>query len=156
MITPLEVARWALATVVLGAAAWAVAPRRVEAGAIGGDRASDEDASVLDAGPHADPEGMFVRKVFPVLEARCLSCHGRSRRQGGLALHTPGAILAGGESGPALRPGDAWGSELLRRLRLPAGHADRMPPKGRVAPTEAEIAAIESWIEAGAPWGPER
>src|SRR5690606_32742568 len=57
----------------------------------------------------------------------------------------------GGESGQVITPGIADKSELYRRLTLPEGHEDRMPPKGRTPISADQIELIAWWIDAGAP-----
>ena len=68
----------------------------------------------------------FEREVAPILERRCLECHGATSDdkppKGGLSLTTRAATLKGGESGPAL------GSprlDLPFPVRLLHGTADR-------------------------------
>ena len=89
--------------------------------------------------------------VLPVLELRCTACHGLRRQVGGLDLRTVDAILKGGKSGPAVVPGDADKSPLVRRM------ADGLcPPKtqlldfGVKLPTGGEIEKIRRWVAAGA------
>jgi YHS domain-containing protein/mono/diheme cytochrome c family protein len=102
----------------------------------------------VDAGAGAG--GVYARVVAPILEARCVSCHGADRAKGSLRLDSPEGILRGGELGPALVAGDAATSEMVARMRLPMEHDDHMPPRSKPQPTEAEIAALEAWISAGA------
>jgi uncharacterized membrane protein len=90
--------------------------------------------------------------VAPILEARCISCHGPAKQRSGLALHTAAGIRAGGEGGAVIVPGDPRRSEMIRRLRLPPDHDDHMPPRGKPQPAAEEIAALEAWIAAGAPF----
>lgn len=110
----------------------------------------------LGAGPFVaagDEDGAgaaaFARHVAPTLRDVCQRCHGPERQRGGLRLDSLAALQAGGDRGPALRPGDPDGSLLLRALR----HDDEelaMPPGGAV---DAEVvAAFATWIAAGAPW----
>lgn len=97
-----------------------------------------------------DPYHHLVR---PLLQQRCVSCHGPDRQRGGLRLDSPDAMREGGESGPAVvagRPGD---SELIRRIWLPQGHDEHMPPRGRKPLTVAEAELLRWWIEQGAPFG---
>lgn len=88
--------------------------------------------------------------IAPILEANCWSCHGPSKRKGKLALHTPGGLLAGGESGPALVPGDPAASELIARVTLPLDDMDHMPPEGKPQPSLEELELLRAWIAAGA------
>ena len=93
----------------------------------------------------------FREQVMPVLEATCVSCHNATKSRGGLALHDVAAIRRGGDTGPAVVPGDVVASELLVRMKLPLEDDDHMPPKNKPQPTAAEVALIEAWIVEGAP-----
>ncbi len=109
--------------------------------------------NLVGAAPAWPTEGseVYTREIAPILNDVCLKCHSATKMKGGLALHTPDAIWLGGDTGTALEPGRPEASEMLIRLRLPVAHKDHMPPKGKPQPTEAQIAAIEAWIKAGAP-----
>jgi len=62
-------------------------------------------------------------------------------------------MIKGGENGTSLVPGQPEASELLKRVRLDADDADRMPPKKHGAPLSSqEIAVLAAWIAADAPW----
>lgn len=88
-----------------------------------------------------------------VLEPKCLECHTPQEAKGGLVLTTRDAFFVGGDSGAPVVPGDPAGSELVERVLLPDGDPDIMPPRKHGPRLEpAEIAALERWIEAGAPW----
>ncbi len=106
-----------------------------------------EGASVLSG---ADTYATVFAAFF---EARCTSCHGHAKHKGGLRLDSYAAMLAGGDDGPALVPGDPAASLLLQRVKLPLEHEDHMPPEGKPQPTPAELAALEAWIAASAPSG---
>ena len=97
--------------------------------------------------PKADSQ--FLREVHPLLEEHCFRCHGE-KRKGGLRLNSRPAILKGGDSGPALVPGDPAASELLTRVTS-HDKEERMPPKGEPLTVE-EHASLRMWIEQGAPW----
>lgn len=87
----------------------------------------------------------FEADIRPILRAHCLDCHGASdEKQGGLDLRLVRFQLAGGDSGPAIEPGDAEASLVVQRIR-----AGEMPPSGaKVTPRELET--IERWIAGGA------
>lgn len=89
--------------------------------------------------------------IQPIFQQRCQSCHGGKKQEGQFALHSFEQLMEGGESGPAIAPGKADSSELYRRLVLPEGHEDRMPPKGRTPITTDQVKLIAWWINAGAP-----
>ncbi|HEX2476497.1 MAG TPA: DUF1549 domain-containing protein, partial [Lacipirellulaceae bacterium] len=87
----------------------------------------------------------FEANVRPILRAHCFDCHGATdEKQGGLDLRLVRFQVAGGESGPAIVPGDPENSYLLARLR-----AGEMPPNGEKVPPH-EIEVIERWIAGGA------
>ena len=73
----------------------------------------------------------FVTDVRPILSSSCLKCHGGVKQAGGISLLFREDALTPGESGrTAIVPGDADGSELMRRV----GHTDpaeRMPREHR-------------------------
>ena len=99
----------------------------------------------------ATGDSLFAATIAPIFNGRCVGCHSDARHRAGLSLQTPDGILAGSEAGPVIVPGDPAASEMMVRLRLPADDKGHMPPVTRPQPTEAEIAAIEQWIAAGAP-----
>jgi hypothetical protein len=101
----------------------------------------------------AEAEPGSFASVRGILETRCLECHHPGKVKADLQLHTREAMILGGESGTALKPGEPEGSDLLIRTRLPAHDSQRMPPRKHgdsLAPQE--IDALAAWIKAGAPW----
>ena len=60
-------------------------------------------------------------------------------------------MLKGGKDGPVLVAGKAVDSPMIYRLLLPLDDDDHMPPQGKPQPTLAEIAALQWWIDCGAP-----
>jgi hypothetical protein len=91
----------------------------------------------------------FTAHVRPILEERCLSCHGETMQLARLDLRTREAALAGGARGPALVPGQAEQSRLYRHV---AGlDQPVMPMRGEPLPAE-QIATIKRWIDSGAVW----
>src|SRR5438105_2342424 len=77
--------------------------------------------------PQAEPEAFFEARIRPVLADTCFKCHGGAKTSHGLRVDSRAALLEGGESGPALKPGDPDGSLLLRAMRHAAADL-RMPP----------------------------
>ncbi len=92
----------------------------------------------------------FRKDVQPILQSRCMSCHGRGKLKGGLSLETRDAILKGGEDGPAAVSGKS-GESLL--IQLIEGHEPdrKMPAKGE-ALTAQEVATLKTWIDQGMTW----
>jgi mono/diheme cytochrome c family protein len=81
-----------------------------------------------------------------VLADKCQKCHGPSKKKGGLRVDSIRALVAGGENGPALVPGDPARSEIIRRVRLPLTDDDHMPPKKEPQLDDAEVAALSAWV----------
>lgn len=100
-----------------------------------------------DPGP---PQTTYARAIAPLMELHCVSCHGATKHKGGLSLHTPEAIAAGGDLGPSIEPGDPDASELIRRLKLPLDDEEHMPPRSKDQMRPEEVALLEAWIRAGA------
>lgn len=113
---------------------------------------ADRIAEVAPAYADAQQDGPdFYQDIKPLLESRCNNCHKGDKAKGGLRLDTLAASLKGGESGyPALKPGDADGSELFYRITTD-DEDEIMPPKDDRLST-AEIDMLKSWIEKGANW----
>jgi hypothetical protein len=93
----------------------------------------------------------FAKSIQPIFEKRCLECHNDKKVKGELKLNTKENALKGGESGKTIVSGKADESELLRRISLPDGHDDIMPPKGDPL-TKEQIDLIKRWINEGAAW----
>jgi hypothetical protein len=94
---------------------------------------------------------LFRRRVYPMLQAKCLGCHGDGEElEAALDLRTREAMLQGGKGGPALVPGDP-GNSLLYQSLLRTDER-MMPPKDRDRLEADEVKAVMTWIEAGAPW----
>ncbi|MFM8272349.1 MAG: DUF1549 domain-containing protein, partial [Gemmata sp.] len=103
----------------------------------------------------ADAKGLslFENKIRPVLVKECYQCHSaeaakNKKLRGGLQLDTREGVRKGGESGPAVVPGDATKGSLLASLRHAEG-VEKMPPRGKLS--DEVIADFAKWIELGAP-----
>lgn len=93
---------------------------------------------------------IFTDIVFPILDARCTSCHNETKSKGGLKMHTAEDLLRGGENGPIFVMGNAEASEMIKRVHLPESNEDHMPPKGKIQLTDEEIQLLTWWINQGA------
>lgn len=92
----------------------------------------------------------FESQIKPILQSRCLSCHGRGKYKGGLSLETREAILEGGEDGPAAVVGKGEES-LLVRLSAGLEEERKMPQKGP-ALTAEQVGLLRAWVDQGLPW----
>lgn len=105
--------------------------------------------------PTATPAGStavsYSNDVFPILERRCIKCHGGTKADGtlrieeGLDMRSYAGLLAGSFNGPVIEPGNAAESYLVELIT--AGEMPKNEP--RLLP--AEIRTISAWIDAGAP-----
>ena len=86
----------------------------------------------------------FKKHVLPIFEAKCIRCHGAQRRGGKLDMRSLDALLAGGVSGPAIKPGNSKKSLLIELI-----HYNEMPPKKETPRvTKEELELLRKWIDA--------
>ena len=102
------------------------------------------------SGDNADPGHVefFEKRIRPVLIRHCYECHSAvaTEVKGGLRLDSRHFIREGGESGPAVVPGNLADSLLLGAMRH---ESFEMPPNEKLS--DRVIADFETWIKAGAP-----
>ena len=122
---------------------YAPAPLRVLLGVSASPTATDPAPT--------DARSLYAEVVQPILQRRCVSCHGSEKQKGQLRLDSLATLRRGGQTGPALVAGNAGKSLMIQRLRLPLDHDDHMPPEGKPQPSQAEIGLLQWWINAGAP-----
>jgi mono/diheme cytochrome c family protein len=90
----------------------------------------------------------FAKDVKPILDAKCLNCHGK-RVKGGYKVDTYANVMTSGDKAPVIVAGNAANSTLVQMLhgvKTPAG--GQMPPGRPLKPEQ--IALIERWINQGA------
>ena len=92
----------------------------------------------------------FEKEIRPLLHKHCYECHSieAEKEKGGLLLDSRQGLVTGGDSGPAVVPGDVEGSLLLRAVSYEDGDL-QMPPKYKL--TNHERVVLAKWVEAGAP-----
>ena len=97
--------------------------------------------------PAKDSPPSFEQDVRPILKANCFRCHGEGAElKAGLDLRLRRFIVKGGESGPAVVPGDPDESVLYQHIA-----ADQMPPEEvEKRLTADEVDLIGRWIKSGA------
>lgn len=148
-VTPAEL-DMLVAWIDAGAACDADPAARLDVVARGGGRPA-EAAGRMPAGKAGGPrpprpgDVVFSTDVAPVLLASCTKCHGETRGEGGLRMHTLEALL----SADAVEPGKGAGSLLVRKLRGVDIDGQRMP-RGQPPLAEDVIARIQAWIDQGA------
>jgi len=114
----------------------------------------------------ADPKPVdFNKDVKPILNNSCVKCHRQDQRNprgpaGGLRLDDKASALKGGKSGPAIVPGKADESLLVKLLAGPTKVGDHdlsgmpKPQRGKeFAPLAKEkVDVLKQWIDQGANW----
>jgi hypothetical protein len=92
----------------------------------------------------------FDKEIRPVIQERCVECHGARKQKGELRLDAKSFAFKGGHDGPAIVAGRLDKSPLYQRITN-SDSDERMPPKGDPL-TPAQITTIRAWIESGAAW----
>ncbi len=99
----------------------------------------------------AEKSDFFENKIRPLLAQHCYSCHSSQAKKlrAGLRVDSREALLAGGDSGPALIPGQPEKSRLIEAVAYK--NVDlQMPPRGQLTPQA--LADLTAWVKMGAPW----
>ena len=99
-------------------------------------------AKVEDAGAK-----FYDSQAMPILKKNCLHCHEGDKPKGKLRLNSREAILAGGNSGPAVDLVKTKDSLLVQAINY---QDIEMPPSGKMA--QGDIDTLTKWVEMGLPW----
>jgi cytochrome c553 len=97
----------------------------------------------------AQPSIAFDRDIRPILEAKCVSCHGAALQLSKLDLRTRETALSGGARGAVLVPGNA---ERSRLYRMAAGLEQPAMPMQGTPLDPSQLALLKQWIDEGARW----
>jgi hypothetical protein len=92
----------------------------------------------------------FEKRIRPILIERCYECHSANAKKlkGDLRLDHREGWSKGGDSGPAIVPGEPEKSLLVQAVRW-LDENTQMPPKNKLP--QAEINALVEWVKMGAP-----
>ena len=94
----------------------------------------------------------FNTQVKPLINKKCITCHGGVKRKAGFSLLFRQDALSATESGkPAIIPGDPDNSELIKRLSY-KDVEERMPYHATPL-SKDEIDLLSRWVKQGAKWG---
>jgi hypothetical protein len=102
------------------------------------------------------PKNVFTHLIRPVLDAKCVQCHGPDKDKGKLRMHTKESFLKGGKEvgKDIVIKGKVDDSELIYRITLPKDDDEAMPPfkdKEHYNPvTPQELQVMKAWIKLGA------
>ena len=109
-----------------------------------------EEVDIQALPPAAKSQADFSRDVEPLFRERCYACHGPQQQMNGLRLDDKAAALAGGYSGPVIKPGNSAESKLIH---LVAGlKKDLIMPMGGEQLTPEQVGLLRAWIDQGAEW----
>ncbi|QDV39440.1 DUF1549 domain-containing protein [Tautonia plasticadhaerens] len=100
-----------------------------------------------------DPASLefFEARIRPILVENCYTCHSaETKPAGGLRVDDHQGLLDGGNSGPAIVPGDPGASLLIQRVTN--SNSNRVMPKEGEPLTDQQVADLTLWIEQGALW----
>ena len=97
--------------------------------------------------PTGEPTS-YYKHIRPVFEARCQGCHQPAKARGDYVMTDVARLIAGGESGEAIVPGNPDKSYLMELITPENGKAE-MPKKKDPLSSES-IALIRRWITEGA------
>jgi mono/diheme cytochrome c family protein len=92
----------------------------------------------------------FSHQIVPILREHCGECHTGDKKKGSFSMNDRASLLAGGESGKAVLPGNSAKSPLIAAITS-KDPEKQMPPKGtRLSPEKVKL--LRDWIDAGAVW----
>ncbi len=78
-----------------------------------------------------------------MFDGRCVFCHSGPQAEAGLDLSSYEGLMAGGQDGPVVVPGDPGASELIARQSGPSDHFGQV--------LDDELEALREWVANGAP-----
>jgi len=91
----------------------------------------------------------YVKDIQPLLAQNCYQCHGATQPKHGLRLDTAAFALKGGQSGPAIKPGNSSDSLLVQVVSGTHKDITRMPYK-KPPLSDGQIALVRQWVDEGA------
>jgi Protein of unknown function (DUF1553)/Protein of unknown function (DUF1549)/Planctomycete cytochrome C len=105
---------------------------------------------VFAADPASEGFEFFEKRIRPILVGHCYECHSMEskKKKGDLWIDSRESLLTGGESGPAVVPGDPDKSLLIRAIRRTDKEL-QMPPKQKLS--DSQVADLVVWVKMGAP-----
>lgn len=108
------------------------------------DTATPTDTALATEPAVADATVSFANDVLPIIESRCVNCHGGERTQEGLDLKTHASLMAGSSNGSVVTVGDATNSLLVELI------ANQKMPKRGPKLTPPQVQLITDWVNQGA------
>ena len=100
--------------------------------------------------PNVQETNAFSTIIKPLLDAKCIACHGPNKQKGKLRFDEPGFISKGGEDGSVIVAGNAAESAMIKKILLPKDNKDHMPPAEKPQLSKQDIELLQWWITTGA------
>jgi mono/diheme cytochrome c family protein len=92
----------------------------------------------------------FAKDIQPILESRCVKCHGEKKQKGEYRLSNAKSFMKAGESEEKpVVAGKPDASYMVKLISMTDEDDDVMPPKGGTL-TKDQIANVKAWIKDGA------
>jgi mono/diheme cytochrome c family protein len=108
---------------------------------------SEDNTVVAPATTPVEDTALTFADIEPILDARCVMCHGETEPKSGVQLTDYASVMKGGEKGLIVVAGKPDESELVEVIT--PGHEPMMPFKQDPL-TDDEIAKISEWVADGA------
>ena len=86
----------------------------------------------------------FSNDVFPIIDNRCINCHGEEKIEEGLNMTSYAGIMAGSVNGMVVIPGDPENSLFVEMVAT-----QKMPKRGAKL-TPAQVQIFSDWVAQGA------
>ncbi|MEM9160433.1 MAG: c-type cytochrome domain-containing protein [Verrucomicrobiota bacterium] len=112
--------------------------------------ADDAEAPAAEVKIVSEDIYVFRDLIDPLMQAKCVACHGEKKKKGKLRLDSFDMIMAGGGDGECLVPGSSYDSLMIELMEYPIDDEDRMPPEDEPQFTDFELATLKWWIDEGA------
>lgn len=93
---------------------------------------------------------VYADVIYPILEAKCISCHNTKKAKGELIMETAASLYRGGKSGLLWDSAANDFGLLLQRIHLPLDDKKHMPPRGKLQLTPEEATLLALWVKSGA------
>ncbi|NOT03397.1 MAG: hypothetical protein HOP27_02235 [Anaerolineales bacterium] len=121
-----------------------VQPTQTTAAATSAPVSTDTVPAVTDTPAAVTTSVSFINDVMPILESRCVKCHGGEQTKEGLDIKTYEGLMTGSSNGPVIEAGNANNSFFVQQIIN-----GKMPKRGpKLTPKEIQI--ISDWINSGA------
>jgi uncharacterized membrane protein len=112
--------------------------------ALSTDTAAPTDTAAVTQSAAQGVTVSYANDVLPIIESRCVNCHGGDRTEEGLSLKTYDNLMAGSEHGSVITPGNAVDSKLVKLIV-----SQKMPKRGpKLTPPQVQL--ITDWVNQGA------